>query len=113
MSLKPNVSQPKRLSSQNDRISAPVRALARGDLLDHIDNAAPKLGVGNAGDGTGQGQPLRRREEIGNIGGRSAVAESACARDAARSSLEQERDRHLQYFGDLLNTAGADPVGAL
>src|SRR5258708_6512694 len=106
MSLKP-----RHLSSPNDRSSAPVRAFARGDLLDHIDNAAPKLGVGNAGEGTGQGQPLRRRKEIGNIGRRSAVAESACARGAARSSLEQKRDRYLQYFGDLLNAAGADPVG--
>ena len=45
--------KPERLSSQNDGISAPVRTFARGDLLDHVDNAAPKLGVGNAGEGTG------------------------------------------------------------
>jgi hypothetical protein len=25
-----------------------VRPFARGDLLDHLDNAAPELGIGNA-----------------------------------------------------------------
>src|ERR1700741_2142626 len=63
-SLKPNVFQTKTSLKPNSRIPAPVRALPRGALLDHIDNAAPKLGDGNAGEGTGQGQPLRSREEI-------------------------------------------------
>src|SRR5467141_3165899 len=32
----------------DDLFLALVRPFARGDLLDHLDNAAPELGIGNA-----------------------------------------------------------------
>src|ERR1700760_2806656 len=47
-------------------VSSPVGALARGDLLDHVDNAAAELGVGNAGESADQRQAFRCRKEIGN-----------------------------------------------
>src|SRR5665213_938077 len=93
-------------------LSSPVGAFARSDLLDHVDNTATQLGVGDAGEGAGQSEPFRCREEIGNVGWRGAFAETVPARGAARSALEQERDRHLQYFRDLLDAACANPVGA-
>src|ERR1700704_2877949 len=89
-----------------------VRAFSRGDLFDHIDNAASKLGVGDARERTGQRQTLGGCKKIGNISRRSPLAEASGARGAARSSLEQERYRHLKYFGDLLKATCSDPVGA-
>ena len=38
--------------------SALLCRLAVGDLLDEIDDAAPKLGIGDAGEGAGEGQAL-------------------------------------------------------
>src|SRR6476660_1646028 len=93
--------------------SALVRSFARGDLFDHFDNAAPELGIGNARERARERQTLGSREEIRNVGRRGAlaVAIGLCG-GAARPSLEQERYRHLEYFGDLLNAAGSDSVGA-
>jgi len=47
--------------------SALVRSLAHGDLFDHLDNAAPKLGIADARERPGQRQALRGREKIGNV----------------------------------------------
>ena len=52
------------------------RCFARCDLLDQIDDAAPKLGVGDARECAGQRQTFRGREEIGNVGRRRAFAEA-------------------------------------
>src|SRR4051812_11803660 len=41
--------------------SALVGSFARGDLFDHLDNAAPELGVGDARERAGQGQSLGGR----------------------------------------------------
>src|SRR5260370_41757456 len=89
-----------------------VRGFTRGDLLDQFDDAAPELGVGDARERTRQRQTLRRRQKIGNVSRRGAFGEAFGAGGAARSSLEQKRNRDLKYLGDLLNAAGADPVGA-
>src|SRR6266850_4724415 len=68
--------------------SALVRSLAHGDLFDHLDNAAPKLGIADARERTGQRQALRGGEKIGNVSRWRTFAEASCARSAARSSLE-------------------------
>src|SRR5271154_6875689 len=93
--------------------SALVGAFARGDLLDHLDNAAPKLGVGDARECAGQRQGLGGRQEIRDVSRRGAFGETVGAGGAAGAALEQKRYRDLKYFGDLLNAAGPDPVGAL
>src|ERR1700687_3370566 len=81
-------------SNQNDLNSALVGSFARSDLFDQFDNAAPELGVGDARTSA------RQRQALGGGG-------------AAGTALEQKRNRDLQYFGDLLDAACADPVGAL
>src|ERR1700733_16266836 len=48
--------------------SALVRMFLGRDLLDKIDDAAPKFGVADAGKGAGQRQAFGRCEEIGHIG---------------------------------------------
>src|SRR6202050_5337601 len=93
--------------------SALVRNFLGSDLLDKIDDAAPKLGVADARKGAGQRQAFGRREEIGHIGWRSALGAAVGFRDAARAAFEQKRYRHLEYFGDLLNAACADAIGPL
>src|SRR6266566_8706028 len=85
--------------------------LARGDMLDQIDNAAAELGVGDARKRAGQGQSFRGREKIGDVSGRGAFTKTFGPRVAARSALEQKRDRDLEDFRDLLDAAGADPIG--
>src|ERR1700744_2654368 len=63
--------------------------LARGDLLDQIDDAAPKLGIGDACESARQRQPFGGCEEIRDVGGRGPLAEPD-ARVAGRAALEQE-----------------------
>src|SRR5487761_2149522 len=92
-------------------ISALVGSFVRGDLFDQLDNAAPKPGVGDAGECAGQRQSLRCRQEIGHVCRRGPFAEPCGAGGAAGASLKQERYRHLKYFGDLLNAACTDAVG--
>src|ERR1700692_2026532 len=94
-------------------VLALVGRFARGDLFDQLDNAAPELGVGDARERTGQREALGGCEKIGNVSRRGSFAVALGTRGAAGSSLEQKRYRNLEYFGDLLNPAGADPVGAL
>src|SRR5450759_5436114 len=96
-----------------DESSTLVGTFARGDLFDQFDDAAPELGVGDARERTGQRQALGGRQKIGNVGRRSSFGEAPGVRGAAGASLEQKRYRHLKYFGDLLDAACTDPVGAL
>src|ERR1700730_10901955 len=101
------------LAPRNETLlSTLVGGFARGDLLDQFDDAAPELGIRDARERAGQRQTLRGRQKIGNVSRRGAFGE-AFARGAARSSLEQKRDRDLKDFGDLLDAACSDPVGAL
>src|ERR1700730_4691728 len=93
--------------------SALVGAFARCDLFDQIDDGAAHLGVGDAREGTRQRQTFGSSEKIGNIGRRGALAEAVGIGRAARSAVEQKRYRDLQDFGNLLQAAGADAVGAL
>ena len=92
--------------------SALVRAVARRDLLDQFDDRAPHLGIGDACERAGQRKAFRCGEEVGHVGWRSALGKSAAVHRAARTAIEQERNRDLQDFRDLLKAAGADPVGA-
>src|SRR5580765_1890796 len=86
--------------------SALVRAFAGGDLLHQFDDTAVKLGIGDPGECTRQRQAFGGREKIGNIGRRRALAEALYAGRATWAAIEQEGYRYLQYFGDLLQTAG-------
>src|SRR5436305_4810698 len=86
--------------------------LARGDMLDQIDNAAAEFCIGDARKGASQRQSFRGREKVRDVCRRRAFAKPIDARDAARTALEQKRDRDLEDLGDLLDAAGADPVGA-
>ena len=88
--------------------SALVGRFARGDLFDQLDNAAPELGVGDARERTGQGEAFGGCEKIGNVSRRGSFAAAVGTCGAAGSSLEQKRYRDLEYFGYLLNAAGAD-----
>ncbi len=46
------------------------RFVFSGDLLDQSNNGSPELGVLDVHKGSHEGEPLRRGEEIGDIGGR-------------------------------------------
>src|ERR1700730_14598747 len=99
-------------TSMGYRRSALLGRLARGDLFDQIDDAATELGIGDARECARQRQTFRGREEIGDVGRRASFAETFGRSGAGRTSLEQEGDRDLEDLGDLLDAAGADPVGA-
>src|SRR5689334_17189970 len=58
--------------------------LARGDLLDQIDDAAPELGVGYLGEGASQRKSFRRGKKVRHIGRRAAVTVTFRRRRAAR-----------------------------
>src|SRR5215469_9637142 len=96
-------------ASMGYRGSALLGRLARGDLLDQIDDAAAELGIADARERARQRQTFRGREEVGDVGRRGAFAETFGRSGAGRTSLEQEGDRDLEDFGYLLDTAGADP----
>src|SRR5690242_1822100 len=92
--------------------SALLRRLAVGDLLDEIDDAAPKLGIGDAREGAGEGEALGRREEVRDVGGRSALGETVGTGHAGRAALKKEGHRDLEDFRNLLDPAGTDAIGA-
>src|SRR6185312_2419585 len=92
--------------------SALLGRLACGDLLDQIDDAAAELGIADARERARQRQTFRSREEVGDVGRRGSFAETFGRSSAGWTSLEQEGDRDLEDLGDLLDAAGADPVGA-
>jgi hypothetical protein len=77
--------------------SALVGGFARGDLVDQLDDAAPQPGIGNARERSRQRQTLGTCQEIGNVGRRGPSGEAVGAGDAARSSLEQKRNRYLEF----------------
>src|SRR5947209_8446479 len=93
--------------------SALLRRFARGDLLDHVDDAAAKLGVGEARERARQRQSFRGGEEIGDVSRRVLFEVSIRGGPGAGRALEQERYRDLQDVADLLQPAGADAVGTL
>src|SRR5262249_42201307 len=88
-----------------------LRRFLAGDLLDQVDDAPPQLRVVDAHESLGQREPVRRCEKVRHVGrrwcvlaGRSSAGEIGCA-------LEEESDRNLQDVGNLLQPAGADPIG--
>ena len=50
--------------------SAFIGLFACGDLLNHVDDAAAKLGIGDAGESASQCEAFGGREEVGDIGWR-------------------------------------------
>src|SRR5262245_37445148 len=83
-------------SMGEDRRLSFLRGLARGDLLDQIDDTAPELRIGDAGEGARQRQSFRRREEIRNVGRRGLFTEAVGIRRACRTSIEKEGHRDLE-----------------
>src|SRR5580704_17823700 len=108
--------------AESGRPWAPCRALAPrltsvlvvGDLLDQVDDATPQLGIIDARERLGEGEAVRGGEKIGDIGGRRRLTHMLVARSRLnmRRALEEECDRHLEDIRNLLQPAGADPVGA-
>ncbi len=80
--------------------------------LDEIDDAAAHLGIGDAGEGARQCKALGGREEIGHIGRRRVLGETGRGR-SGRRALEEERNRHAQDIGNMLQPAGTNSIGAL
>src|SRR5436309_1367241 len=69
--------------------------IVTGDLLDEIDNAAPKLGFLDAHESLGQGEPLGGGEEIRDIGGGGRFFHSIRRAVQVGRSFKEERHRHL------------------
>src|SRR5271169_2563571 len=92
----------------------PASLLVVGDLLDQVDDAPSQLGIVDTRERLGERQPVRGREKIGDIGGRGRLTYVVVTRSRlnVRRALEEERDRHLKDVGNVLQPAGADPIGA-
>src|SRR4051812_24351703 len=88
-------------------------AVAAGDLLDEIHDAPAQLGIFDLHERLGQRQAVGRRQKLGHVSRRGRVLGAAGAARRVGSAVEQEPDRNLQYIGNLLEPAGADPIGAL
>ena len=93
--------------------SGRICLLARGHLLNALDDAAPELGIGDAREGAGERQSFRCGKKIRNISGRLRLAQPGESIGASRSAFEQKRHRDLKNIGNLLQAACPDAVGAL
>src|SRR5689334_6236654 len=83
------------------RLLAVFRGFPVCDLLDEVDDAAPKFRVGNARERARERKSLGGREKIGDIGWRGALGRAVAADGTARAAIEQKRYRHLQHFRNL------------
>src|SRR3984893_7485045 len=92
----------------------PTSLLVVGDLLDQVDDAPSQLGIIDTCKRLGEGEAVRGGEKIGDIGGRGRLTDVVVARSRldVRRALEEERDRHLKDVRNVLQPAGADPIGA-
>jgi hypothetical protein len=95
------------------RNDASLQRVARDDLFDQVDDGAAEFAVGDAREGADQRQSFGSREEIGDVSRRGRLADAFRVHRGAGDAFEQERHRDLKDFGNLLQAAGADAVGAL
>jgi hypothetical protein len=86
----------------------------RGDLLDKPNNRAAQFRVFDEHEGLHQRQAIRRGEKIGHVGsGDSGLPSGGPEARRVRPTLEEERNRHPKDLGNMLQSAGADAIGAL
>src|SRR5215813_3300452 len=83
-----------------------------GNLLNEIDDAAPKLGFVDPDESLCQQEPFGAGKEIRHIGRRGCVFHSVGRTVQVGRALVEERYWHLKDMGDLLQPAGPDAVGA-
>src|ERR1700754_5169092 len=99
-------------AAQAKTVSAAVGLfVAAADQFDHVDDGAAQLDVGDEREGADQRKSVGGREEIGDVSRRGRFVKTIRVGSAGRA-LEQERYRDLKDFGDLVDAAGADAVGA-
>ena len=67
-----------------------------GNLLNQADNASPELGVLDAHEGFRERKPIRRGEEVGDIGGRRRFIQSVRLSGQGRCAFEEEWNRDFQ-----------------
>src|ERR1700736_5281403 len=90
-----------------------MSGLPPGDLFDQIDNATSELGLLDLHEGLGEGKPVRGGEKVRYVGRGGGLAHAVALRVDARRALEEECHRDLENMGNLLQSAGSDPVGSL
>src|SRR5690606_14855265 len=83
-----------------------------GQCLDQVENLLAHLRVANADEGAIELETFRAAQKIDHVTGAVGFRESAGA-ILARSILEEERDRHVEYRRNRLQAARADAVRAL
>lgn len=84
------------------------------ERLDQLDDLAPDLAIGNLHEGTIELQPFGRGQEIDDVVGAGCFGQAPRGgRVLTRSVFEEEGDRDIENGGDILETAGANAVGAL
>ena len=93
--LRPISSAP---SAGSDRmVAADLSVFAfSGDLLNQVNDASPELGVLNAHEGFRERKPIRRGEEVGDIGGRRRLIQSVRLSGQGRCAFEEEWNRDFQ-----------------
>jgi hypothetical protein len=84
-----------------------------GNLLNEIDDAAPKLGLVDPHESLCQQEPFGGGEEIRHVGRRGCFLHSVSRTVQVGRALEEERYWNLQNVGDLLQPARSDAVSAL
>jgi hypothetical protein len=103
---------------RNSQKAPPISGSRRlwRDLLNKPDDAAAQFWVPDTHERLHQRQAIRRGEEICHVGGRGSISRPLGRLPHTRRggrALEEERDRHLQDLGNVLQSAGADAVGPL
>src|SRR5262245_55392611 len=83
-----------------------------GNLLNEIDDAAPKLGFVDPDESLCQQEPFGAGKEIPHVGRRGCVFHSVGRTVQVGRALVEERYWYLKDMGDLLQPAGPDAVGA-
>ena len=103
-----------RRRSENANASRTRLALISGDLLDQVDHTAPQLRVFDIREGLGQCEPIGAGQEFGDVVGNRGLRRAVLALlRGPGDTLKKERNRNLQDLGDVLQPAGANPVGSL
>ena len=99
---------------KNAKASRTRLALISGDLLDQVDHTAPQLQVFDIREGLGQCEPIGAGQEFGDVVGNRGLRRAVLALlRGPGDTLKKERNRNLQDLGDVLQPAGANPVGSL
>src|SRR5262245_64439613 len=102
-----------RLRTQAVRSGMTESLVLAGDLFNEIDDPATELGLLDPRERLSERQALGGREEVRHVGGRWCFFHTIHAGVQRGGAFEEECNRDLQNMGNLLQSAGADPVRAL